>query len=358
MIEIEHLHKSFGETIILNDINLEIAKDRITSLLGPSGSGKTTLLRIIAGLEVCDSGRVIVDGQDITNIPVSRRNMGFVFQNYALFKHLNVAENIAFGLKVRPRGQRPATAEINARVNDLLDLIMLRELKFRGIDELSGGQRQRVALARALAIEPSILLLDEPFGALDAKVREELRTQLLHIQREIGITTIVVTHDQEEAMELSDHIVILNNGRIEQAGHPDEVYDSPCNPFVYDFLGHVNVIPGHVVASFAQPDLSSRDLIFVRPHEVRICPVALEHSFPAAINSVRFLGSRIRVTLMLDAIPDKLITAEVDRRSAQAIGQKTYGERVFLEFPNFKFYDAASASFTAFSNQESWYYNI
>lgn len=351
MIRLEHLSKSFGGTAVLSDISLDIARGRITSLLGPSGSGKTTLLRIIAGLEECDSGRVSVNGQDLTHTPVAQRRMGFVFQNYALFRHLNVGENIAFGLRVRPRGQRPPRAEITARVNELLDLIMLRELKYRAIDELSGGQRQRVALARALAIRPDILLLDEPFGALDAKVREELRTQLLRIQREIGITTLVVTHDQEEAMELSDHIVILNNGHIEQSGHPDEVYDQPCNPFVYDFLGHVNIIPGRVRSTFPQPDLNSRDLIFVRPHDVRLSFTPQEHSFAATINSIRFLGSRMRVTLRLAQLPDKLITAEYVRGVGIHPALPWYSGQVYVTLTRFSFYNTAQARFTTFTAQ-------
>ena len=358
MIKIEHVNKSFNGEKVLVDVNLDIEKNKITSLLGPSGSGKTTLLRIIAGLEKTDSGRIIVNDQDMTNVKVSKRNMGFVFQNYALFKHLSVAENIAFGLRVKPRKQRIPKDKLNAKINDLLDLIKLRELKYRRIDELSGGQRQRVALARALAIEPQILLLDEPFGALDAKVREELRTQLLRIQRELNITTIVVTHDQEEAMELSDHIVILNHGKVEQAGDPDEVYERPSNPFVYDFLGHVNIIPGHVRSNYPQPDLESRDLIFVRPHDVKVSLTQIANSFPAQINSVRFLGSKTRLTAIIDELPDKLITAEIDNSVAIRIEHKTSGEKIFLSFPNFKFYDFATGTFTTYNNQEQWYYNI
>ena len=229
-IAVEDIRKSYGNTVVLGGINAEIEEGKITTLLGPSGSGKTTLLRVIAGLETADSGKILFDGNDMTKVPVQKRGIGFMFQNYALFQNMTVSENIAFGLTVKKGADRPSKEQISKKVKELLAMIKLESLGGRRVDQLSGGQKQRVALARALAVEPRILLLDEPFGALDAKVREELRTYLLHLQRKLGITTIMVTHDQEEALEISDRIIILNHGRIEQAGSPDEVYDTPENP--------------------------------------------------------------------------------------------------------------------------------
>jgi sulfate transport system ATP-binding protein len=240
-IEINGINKTFGDFVALDNINLTIPQGEITALLGPSGSGKTTLLRIIAGLENPDSGVIKFFGTDSTNKQTKDRKVGFVFQHYALFKHMSVFENIAFGLKVRPRKSRPANDEIKKRVLKLLSMVQLESMANRLPSELSGGQKQRVALARALAVEPSVLLLDEPFGALDAKVRQELRRWLRYLHDEIHITSVFVTHDQEEALEVSDSIVILNKGKIEQVGSPESVYEHPANPFVYGFLGNVNL---------------------------------------------------------------------------------------------------------------------
>ncbi|UXZ04948.1 sulfate/molybdate ABC transporter ATP-binding protein [Moraxella nasicaprae] len=236
-IQLQHIHKSFGNFTALHDINLTIKSGQLTTLLGPSGCGKTTLLRIIAGLENAERGRIMFDEQDMTDIPVQKRGIGFVFQQYALFRHQTVAQNIAFGLTLLPKDKRLSPQQIAHRVDELLTLVQLSHTKDRYPHELSGGQRQRIALARALATNPKLLLLDEPFGALDAKVRKELRQSLKNIQQEIGITSIMVTHDQEEAHAVSDQIVIMNHGQIEQIGSPDELFRQPNSDFVVDFLG-------------------------------------------------------------------------------------------------------------------------
>jgi sulfate/thiosulfate transport system ATP-binding protein len=240
-ISIENITKKFGNFVALKDITFEIKTGELVALLGPSGSGKTTLLRVISGLEMPESGRVLVHGDPIMDQKHSERQVGFVFQHYALFRHMNVFENVAFGLKVRPRKERPSDKEIQSKVQQLLELVRLDGMSHRYPSQLSGGQRQRVALARALAIEPRMLLLDEPFGALDAKVRKELRQWLRDLHDKLHMTSVFVTHDQEEALEVADRIVVMNEGRIEQIGTPDEVYHQPVNPFVYDFLGNVNL---------------------------------------------------------------------------------------------------------------------
>lgn len=236
-IDIHNIHKHFGDFTALNNISFTVNTGELATLLGPSGCGKTTLLRIIAGLETADTGRILFDGTDVTNTPVQKRGIGFVFQNYALFRHKTVAQNIAFGLELLPKDKRPTKEQAAKRVAELLELIQLPHTKDRYPHELSGGQRQRIALARAIATNPKLLLLDEPFGALDAKVRKELRTSLKDIQKEIGITSIMVTHDQEEAVAVSDKVVIMNHGIIEQIGKPDELFARPNSDFVVDFLG-------------------------------------------------------------------------------------------------------------------------
>lgn len=238
-IEIECVTKNFGSFTALNDVTITIPRGEITALLGPSGCGKTTLLRIIAGLETADSGAIRFFGEDSTNKQVRDRKVGFVFQHYALFRHMNVFENIAFGLRVRPRKTRPGREEIKEKVGRLISMVQLENFVSRYPSELSGGQRQRVALARALAVEPAVLLLDEPFGALDAKVRTQLRRWLRRLHDEIHVTSVFVTHDQEEALEVSDSIVIINKGRVEQSGSPEEVCGNPANEFVADFLSDV-----------------------------------------------------------------------------------------------------------------------
>ncbi|RCS58046.1 sulfate/molybdate ABC transporter ATP-binding protein [Parvibium lacunae] len=243
-IQVKNIIKRFGTFTALDNVSLDFPQGQLTALLGPSGCGKTTLLRLIAGLDIPDSGQVLFDGEDATQDHVRERNVGFVFQHYALFKHMTVFENVAFGLRVKPRQERPSEAEIGERVHRLLNLVQLDWLADRYPAQLSGGQRQRIALARALAVEPKVLLLDEPFGALDAKVRKELRRWLRRLHDELHVTSIFVTHDQEEALEVADQVVLLNHGRIEQVGTPDAVYAHPSTPFVYGFLGNVNLFHG------------------------------------------------------------------------------------------------------------------
>ena len=243
-IEIRNVHKQFGDFTALNNVSLDIGSGELVALLGPSGCGKTTLLRIIAGLETADQGGIAFSGEDTTHVHVRERQVGFVFQHYALFRHMTVFENVAFGLRVKPRGERPNESEIQRKVHDLLGLVQLDWLADRYPSQLSGGQRQRIALARALAVEPKVLLLDEPFGALDAKVRKELRRWLRRLHDELHVTSIFVTHDQEEALEVADRVVLMNKGNIEQIGSPQDVWDHPASPFVYGFLGDVNLFHG------------------------------------------------------------------------------------------------------------------
>jgi sulfate transport system ATP-binding protein len=245
-IDVRHVTKAYGSFRALDDVSFSVGAGELVALLGPSGSGKTTLLRIIAGLDSADAGTVMLEGEDATGTNVRDRAVGFVFQHYALFRHMTVFENVAFGLRVRPRARRPPDAEIEAKVQDLLKLVQLDWLGSRYPSQLSGGQRQRVALARALAVEPRVLLLDEPFGALDAKVRQELRRWLRRLHEEIHLTSVFVTHDQEEALELAGRVVIMNHGHIEQQGSPQEVFERPVTPFVMNFLGSVNIFHGRV----------------------------------------------------------------------------------------------------------------
>ena len=277
-IQIRNLHKRFGATVVCDQLKLDIHDGELVALLGPSGSGKTSLLRIIAGLEVADSGAVLLHGQDTSHLDVRERQVGFVFQHFALFGQMTVFENIAFGLRVRPARAKPGSAlaarpgepVIKARVTELLELVQLDGLAGRYPHQLSGGQRQRVALARALAVKPKVLLLDEPFGALDAQVRKDLRRWLRRLHDEMQVTSVFVTHDQDEAMEVADRIVLMNQGRIEQVGRPDEVYDHPATPFVLQFLGAVNRLPGHsAVAGVGAAHLGD-DLLYVRPHELEV----------------------------------------------------------------------------------------
>lgn len=281
-IEISNVTKHYGSFEALKDISLNIPKGELVALLGPSGSGKTTLLRMIAGLESIEEGTISFDGSDLTDKHVNQRDVGFVFQHYALFKHMTVFDNIAFGLNVRKKRLRPSKKEIEVKVNELLELVKLSGFAKRYPGQLSGGQRQRVALARALAVEPQMLLLDEPFGALDAKVRKELRSWLRKLHNEINVTSVFVTHDQEEALDVADRIVIMNNGKIEQIGTPSEVYDNPASPFVYDFLGNVNLFHGRLhkgklnlgYAQLDAPDyldaMDKNAVGYVRPHHLSI----------------------------------------------------------------------------------------
>jgi len=273
-IEVRGLNKRFGKTVVCDELNLDIPSGELVALLGPSGSGKTTLLRILAGLEVPDSGSVLFHGEDATGTDVRERNVGFVFQHYALFGHMSIFENVAFGLRVRPRSTRPSAAKIREKVMELLKLVQLDWVADRYPHQLSGGQRQRIALARALAVEPKVLLLDEPFGALDAKVRKELRRWLRRLHDEMHVTSVFVTHDQDEAMEVADRIVVMNQGRIEQQGTPDEVYDHPASPFVLEFLGDVNLFHGRLGQG------RGGEVGYVRPHELEILTAPAEGSLP------------------------------------------------------------------------------
>jgi len=312
-IHIEHVTKTFGSYTALDDVNLEIKDGELVALLGPSGSGKTTLLRIVAGLEVPDESEKCVvkfHGEDVSRRHVAERQVGFVFQHYALFKHLSVFENIAFGLRVRPRSSRPSEKAIRDKVLELLNLIQLENFGNRYPAQLSGGQRQRVALARALAIEPKVLLLDEPFGALDAKVRQGLRRWLRRLHDELHMTTILVTHDQEEALEVSDRVVVMNRAKIEQVGTPNEVFHSPASEFVMDFLGNVNVfhgriehgkpILGNALAEQAKQGSNGQPKVYVRPHELEISREALNGSSLAArVLRMNPAGSVAKVELAL-----------------------------------------------------------
>ncbi len=296
-IEAKNISKRFGQFVALDNVDLEIPSGELVALLGPSGSGKTTLLRVIAGLEFADSGTVRFDGRDISDRTARERRVGFVFQHYALFRHMTVFENIAFGLKVRPRDTRPSKKQIQEKVHELLKLIQLETLAQRYPSQLSGGQRQRVALARALAVEPSVLLLDEPFGALDAKVRLELRRWLRQLHDEIHITSVFVTHDQEEALEVADRVVVMNQGRIEQVGSPEEVYNHPATPFVYNFLGNVNLFHGRLEGDKAYiHEQKTGEVVYVRPHLLDIGrqPNGGSH-FRARIKHINAAGPLVKV---------------------------------------------------------------
>jgi sulfate transport system ATP-binding protein len=351
-IKVEHVSKRFGAFTALDNIDLEVGEGELVALLGPSGSGKTTLLRVIAGLESADSGRVLFDGEDTGDLRVQQRNVGFVFQHYALFRHMTIFENVAFGLRVRPRESRPSDQVIREKVNNLLKMVQLDWLGDRYPHQLSGGQRQRIALARALAIEPRVLLLDEPFGALDAKVRKDLRRWLRNLHNEIKITSVFVTHDQEEALEVADRIVVFNNGRIEQVGTPDDVYDHPATPFVYGFLGHANRFTGTVdrgVGRFAGQSLDVPEYAdsvaapataFSRPHEIDISATPGEGDTPARVEHSVKLGPLVRIDLAR-VDNGELIEAELPHEQFRALdpqpGQVVYLSpkrvRVFLDTP-------------------------
>ncbi|HEV7270334.1 sulfate/molybdate ABC transporter ATP-binding protein [Pseudoxanthomonas sp.] len=318
-IRIEHLGKRFGDFAALDDVSLEIRQGELLALLGPSGSGKTTLLRVIAGLEHADRGRVLFDGEDATRLSVQARRAGFVFQHYALFRHLTVEENIAFGLRVRKGRDRVPDATIRARVAELLSLVQLDGFGARYPSQLSGGQRQRVALARALAIEPRVLLLDEPFGALDAQVRRDLRRWLRELHDRTGLTTIFVTHDQEEALELADRVAILNRGRIEQLGSPADAYDVPASPFVYSFVGAVNRVPGHwqegslqVGGLPLQPHGHAGEgdaEVYVRPEDLHLVEPEGAPAWTATIVGAQRSGPRLRLRARL---ADSGVEVDVD----------------------------------------------
>jgi sulfate transport system ATP-binding protein len=345
-IQVRGLHKAFDGNPVLRDVSLDVPDGELVALLGPSGCGKTTLLRIIAGLEVPDAGEVLHRGEDVSAYSARERNVGVVFQHYALFRHMTVAENVAFALRVRKRPR----AEVDARVGELLSLVQLDGYRHRYPSQLSGGQRQRVALARALATSPRILLLDEPFGALDARVRQELRRWLRRLHDELHVTSVFVTHDQEEAFEVADRVVLMNHGRIEQVGTPAQVFEEPASPFVIRFLGAVNVFHGHVEAgravvnelAFSTPGASDRTRahVFVRPHELEIHRAAVPGSFRAQVERVVPLGAAVRVELSAPGYGDA-VEVEVDLRALETLGLKP-GDAVHLSPRRVRVFPAAS----------------
>jgi sulfate transport system ATP-binding protein len=323
-ISIQSIHKSFGSYLALDDVSLEVPQGSLTALLGPSGSGKTTLLRIVAGLDFADEGRgkILFHGENVADVPAGERQVGFVFQHYALFRHMTVAENVAFGLNVMPRNRRPSAAEIDERVKELLHLVRLDGLDRRRPHELSGGQRQRVALARALAIRPKVLLLDEPFGALDAQVRKDLRRWLRVFHDQIGLTTLFVTHDQEEALELADQVVVMRQARVEQVGPPQEIFDHPRTPFVYEFLGNVNKIPHE-----------NGEVRYVRPHEMEITFAAEYDAARDVLADVTHLFSAGPVASLSLRLGDgSMVEAEISRKQLEELALSV-GDRVAVRWP-------------------------
>jgi sulfate transport system ATP-binding protein len=344
-IEVQNITKTFGNYVALRDVSLNVGNGELLALLGPSGSGKTTLLRIIAGMEEPDpgSGAIRFHDKDVTGQRVGDRQVGFVFQHYALFRHMTVFENVAFGLRSRPRKTRPSKQEITVRVNELLRLVQLERFGDRLPTQLSGGQRQRVALARALAVEPRVLLLDEPFGALDARVRRELRRWLRRLHDEMHITSVFVTHDQEEALELADRVVVMNEGKIEQIGTPEQVYDKPANPFVYQFLGSVNLFHGrldhgnlridgdeHAIAADA-PTPRVNGVAYVRPHDVDVARSGNGDAVKATVEQISFAGPF--VYLILHRTDGSPVEAAVPRDRFRELALRE-SEEVFLTFRN------------------------
>ncbi len=349
-IEVVGVTRRFGPFVAVDDVSLRVETGELVALLGPSGSGKTTLLRVIAGLEIPDRGSVLFDGKASDGRRLADRRVGFVFQHYALFRHMSVAENIAFGLRVRPRETRPPEAEIGRRVRRLLELVQLGAMADRLPAQLSGGQRQRVALARALAVEPSVLLLDEPFGALDAKVRKELRRWLRRLHDELHVASLFVTHDQEEALEAADRVVVMNQGRVEQAGTPPEVYAHPASPFVYDFLGDVNLFHGRVEQgkaylgplAFEAPGHAGREAriatLYIRPHQLEIDRVDLgERQFRARVARVNTAGPLVKVDLVAEW--GDPVRVEVSQERCRALALDVGGE-VFVRPTDMRIFTA------------------
>jgi sulfate transport system ATP-binding protein len=352
-IEVRNLSKQFGTFAALRDVSLEVHSGELLALLGPSGSGKTTLLRVIAGLDVADAGQVLFQGEDATDQHVRERQVGFVFQHYALFRNMTIFENVAFGLRVRPKDVRPPDAEIRDRVHELLKLVQLDWLAERYPHQLSGGQRQRIALARALAVEPKVLLLDEPFGALDAKVRKELRSWLRRLHDDMHITSVFVTHDQEEALEVADRVVVMNEGRIEQIGTPDEVYENPASPFVYEFLGNVNLFHSRLHRGRAwiggievdAPEHAEAEelaaVAYVRPHDIEVDHIAQgEAALAARVTHVLSVGPIVRLELIREDSEDKNpIQVEISKERFREL-RLVRGDQVFIKprrfdlFPN------------------------
>ncbi|WP_322057526.1 sulfate ABC transporter ATP-binding protein [Paraburkholderia sp. J63] len=351
-IIVRNLQKRFGDFTALDNVSLDFPAGELVALLGPSGCGKTTLLRVIAGLEYADAGQVVLQGQDVGTVGARERQVGFVFQHYALFRHMTVFENVAFGLRVKPRNERPSEAQIREKVHELLKLVQLDWLAQRYPSELSGGQRQRIALARALAVEPKVLLLDEPFGALDAKVRKELRSWLRRLHDDLHISTLFVTHDQEEALEVADRIVVMNHGHVEQVGSPQDVYDHPQSAFVYEFLGAANRLRGRVdaqgfVADGAVQPIAVRAgfegpaLAYVRPHDIVLHRETDAHrdGIVVDVRRVVTLGGAVRVEL--ESRTGGALEVELDRETWRGLSLSVgdgvtavpRGLRVFPAFP-------------------------
>ena len=335
-IVIEQIHKSYGSFKALNGVSLTIENSELVALLGPSGSGKTTLLRIVAGLESPDSGAIHLHDEEATSLSPAQRGIGFVFQHYALFRHMTILENVAFGLRVLRGRLRPSRREIEARVKELLSLVQLDSYARMYPDQLSGGQRQRVALARALAVRPRVLLLDEPFSALDAKIRKDLRNWLRRVHDELHVTTILVTHDQEEALEVADRVAILNHGSLEQFGTPQDIYDHPVSPFVYNFLGNVNLFHGRLLADLspsagnAQPGHAASNIGFVRPHEFEVfrTPPVGSRTLAATIERVHAAGPQVRLDVKVSEL-SSLVAVEVSKAQFRAL-DLAEGQRIFL----------------------------
>ena len=339
-IDIKDVTKTFGRFTALDNVTLNVQTGELLALLGPSGSGKTTLLRIIAGLEIPDSGQILFGGEDSTRQKARDRQVGFVFQHYALFRHMTIFENVAFGLRVRPRRLRPSGPEIKDKVMHLLKMVQLENLAGRYPSQLSGGQRQRIALARALAVEPRVLLLDEPFGALDARVRQELRQWLRQLHDDLHVTSVFVTHDQEEALEVADRVVVMNKGAIEQIGTPEEVYDHPANPFIYSFLGNVNLFHGRSqqgqalsgAFAFAAPGHSDDGAVvgYVRPHDLEIERHRNgEPTVEATVRHINAVGPVVRLDLERRDTGERL-AAELSRDRFQELKLQT-GEGVHVK---------------------------
>jgi sulfate transport system ATP-binding protein len=324
-IQVRNIHKSFGSFTALGDVSLDFPTGELVALLGPSGCGKTTLLRIIAGLETADRGQVLLDGEDASDTHVRERQVGFVFQHYALFRHMTVFDNVAFGLRVKPRKERPSESEIRKKVHELLNLVQLDWLADRFPPQLSGGQRQRIALARALAVEPRVLLLDEPFGALDAKVRKELRRWLRRLHDELHITSIFVTHDQEEALEVADRVVLMDHGKVEQVGTPAEVYERPATPFVYGFLGTTNRFEHE-----GRP-------AFVRPHQLQVHTQTGGEGWSAQVSRVLSFGVASRIELI--GADGQHLEAELVREQAEALNLQP-GQQVRLTATSLSAFEA------------------
>ena len=349
MIELHEIRKSFGKFKAVEDVTLRIKQGEFIALLGPSGCGKTTLLRVIAGLEFPERGRIVLNDVDVSDQSVRQREVGFVFQHYALFRHMTVFSNVAFGLEVKSKQRRLEALQIQAKVAELLELVQLDWATDRYPQQLSGGQRQRIALARALAVEPNVLLLDEPFGALDAKVRKELRRWLRRLHDSMGLTSVFVTHDQEEAMEIADRIVVINHGKVEQIGTPEEIYNSPATAFVFHFLGNANTFEGTLskgrfsIGAFQFPvqqeNVPDQDCVLgVRPHDVYIRPQPEDGWVPASVRNIFFLGPTTRIELVTPS--EQVLDAEINSTTHNLLGLKR-DQIVYIQPRNTKLFTSA-----------------